>query len=201
MNLTQCRMARAALDLGVRELAELAGVSPDTVSRFETRGADSRQNGRGSSDRIGRARRGIHHGGQPGVRMRPIDLTAIDNATWSPWKFAPSEADAVIKIRREWPGLLGQSLTSDGPLFFFAPSTEIRVAEAQPGEMGGSWDYRTKQRIFIPKSDERKPVNATPVWWTVTPDDPDQADEHLAGQKMIGLSQVWLACRLSCVRL
>lgn len=31
----QCRMARVALDLGVRELASAAGVSPDTVARFE----------------------------------------------------------------------------------------------------------------------------------------------------------------------
>lgn len=32
----QVRMARAALGLGVRELAELAGVSFTTVNRFET---------------------------------------------------------------------------------------------------------------------------------------------------------------------
>jgi transcriptional regulator with XRE-family HTH domain len=31
----QCRMARAALGLGVRDLAELAKVSPNTVTRFE----------------------------------------------------------------------------------------------------------------------------------------------------------------------
>ena len=31
----QCRMARAALDLGVRDLAALAKVSPNTVARFE----------------------------------------------------------------------------------------------------------------------------------------------------------------------
>lgn len=32
---TQIRMARAALGWGVRELAKRAGVSPNTVSRFE----------------------------------------------------------------------------------------------------------------------------------------------------------------------
>lgn len=32
----QLRMARAALGLGVRELAELAGVSFTTINRFET---------------------------------------------------------------------------------------------------------------------------------------------------------------------
>lgn len=31
----QCRMARAALGLGVRDLAAAAKVSPDTVARFE----------------------------------------------------------------------------------------------------------------------------------------------------------------------
>jgi len=31
----QCKMARVALGLGVRELAELAKVSPDTVARLE----------------------------------------------------------------------------------------------------------------------------------------------------------------------
>lgn len=31
----QCKMARAALGLGVRELAALAAVSPDTIARLE----------------------------------------------------------------------------------------------------------------------------------------------------------------------
>ena len=35
----QCKMARAALGLGVRELAELAEVSPNTIARLE-RGED-----------------------------------------------------------------------------------------------------------------------------------------------------------------
>lgn len=35
MSIEQCRMARAALSLGVRDLAELAQVSPNTVTRFE----------------------------------------------------------------------------------------------------------------------------------------------------------------------
>jgi transcriptional regulator with XRE-family HTH domain len=35
MLVSQCKMARTALGLGVRELAELADLSPDTVMRFE----------------------------------------------------------------------------------------------------------------------------------------------------------------------
>ncbi|MEE9925811.1 MAG: transcriptional regulator [Brucella anthropi] len=32
----QCRMARVALNIGVRELAEMAKVSTNTITRFET---------------------------------------------------------------------------------------------------------------------------------------------------------------------
>lgn len=39
MNAVQCKMARAATGLGVRELAELADVSPATITRLE-RGED-----------------------------------------------------------------------------------------------------------------------------------------------------------------
>lgn len=35
MNPVQCKMARMALNLGVRDLAALAKVAPGTVSRFE----------------------------------------------------------------------------------------------------------------------------------------------------------------------
>jgi transcriptional regulator with XRE-family HTH domain len=35
MNATQCKMARVATGLGLRDLAEKAGVSPNTISRLE----------------------------------------------------------------------------------------------------------------------------------------------------------------------
>lgn len=35
MEPVECRAARAALRIGIRELAALAGLSPDTVARFE----------------------------------------------------------------------------------------------------------------------------------------------------------------------
>jgi len=35
MNPQQCRMARAALDLGVRDLAKIADVAPNTIARLE----------------------------------------------------------------------------------------------------------------------------------------------------------------------
>jgi transcriptional regulator with XRE-family HTH domain len=35
MNATQCRMARAALQIGIRDIAKMAKVAPGTVSRLE----------------------------------------------------------------------------------------------------------------------------------------------------------------------
>ncbi len=64
------KMARAALGLGVRELAELAKVSPDTVARLE-RGEELKDR---TVEAIQAAleAKGLEftNGGQPGVRMR-----------------------------------------------------------------------------------------------------------------------------------
>ena len=65
----QCRMARAALGLGVRELAAAAKVSTDTVARFE-RGDELKER---TIDALQRALEaaGIEFtdGDQPGVRL------------------------------------------------------------------------------------------------------------------------------------
>jgi transcriptional regulator with XRE-family HTH domain len=65
----QCRMARAALSLGVRELAGLAKVSIDTVARFE-RGEELKER---TIDALSRALEaaGVEftNGDQPGVRL------------------------------------------------------------------------------------------------------------------------------------
>jgi transcriptional regulator with XRE-family HTH domain len=68
----QSRMARAALSLGVRELAAAAKVSTDTVARFE-RGEELKER---TIDAIRRALEdaGVEfideNGGGPGVRLR-----------------------------------------------------------------------------------------------------------------------------------
>lgn len=68
----QCKMARVALGLGVRELATLADVSPDTVARME-RGEKLRA---GTIESLQNALReaGVEfieqNGGGPGVRLR-----------------------------------------------------------------------------------------------------------------------------------
>jgi transcriptional regulator with XRE-family HTH domain len=68
----QCRMARAALDLGVRELAAAAKLSIDTVSRFE-RGDELKERTVEALHRTLVAA-GIEfideNGGGPGVRLK-----------------------------------------------------------------------------------------------------------------------------------
>ena len=68
----QCRMARAALGLGVRELAAAAKVSTDTVARFE-RGEDLKERTIEALQRTFEAA-GVEfideNGGGPGVRLK-----------------------------------------------------------------------------------------------------------------------------------
>lgn len=72
MEPVQCKMARVALGLGVRELAELAKVSPDTIARLE-RGDRLRERTiddvRGALEAAG-VEFIPENGGGPGVRLR-----------------------------------------------------------------------------------------------------------------------------------
>ena len=72
MNAVQCKMARAATGLGVRELAELADVSPATITRLER-----------------------------GEELMPRTITAIRNALESTGvEFINDErGDGVVKLR------------------------------------------------------------------------------------------------------
>ena len=70
MNAAQCRMARAALQIGVRELADAAKVSPSTIARLEA-GDELRER---TIDAIRSALEsaGVEftNGDAPGVRLR-----------------------------------------------------------------------------------------------------------------------------------
>ena len=72
MKAIQLRMARAAVGWGVRDLAEKAGVTANTVTRIEN-GADAKQS---TLDRLKSALEAAgvefidENGGGPGVRMR-----------------------------------------------------------------------------------------------------------------------------------
>ena len=72
----QCRMARAALGMGVRELAAAAKVSADTVARFE-RGDELKER---TVEALQRALEiaGVEftNGDQPGVRLARTTVAA-----------------------------------------------------------------------------------------------------------------------------
>ena len=78
----QCRMARAALQIGVREIAKLAEVSPNTIARFER--GESLYPRTTAAIRAAFEEAGVEfiaeNGGGAGVRMRmpssPADATA-----------------------------------------------------------------------------------------------------------------------------
>ena len=75
MNATQCRMARAALELGVRELAALAKVSPTTVSKLEA--GEELKPRTIDAIRVALENAGVifvdENGEGPGVRLRKVD--------------------------------------------------------------------------------------------------------------------------------
>jgi predicted transcriptional regulator len=70
----QCKMARVALGIGVRELAKLADVSPNTIARLE-RGEDMRDSTL-SAIRAALEAAGVdfidENGGGAGVRLRKV---------------------------------------------------------------------------------------------------------------------------------
>ena len=77
MKAVQLRMARAAVGWGVRELAERAGVTANTVTRIEN-GADAKQSTIDSLQRALEAA-GVEftNGDQPGVRLSPASKRMI----------------------------------------------------------------------------------------------------------------------------
>ncbi len=92
----QCRMARAALGLGVRELAAAAKVSIDTVARFE-RGEELKER---TIDALQRALEvaGVEftNGDQPGVRLTKAAATHSTKVA-----SAPNPAVAAKAARRK----------------------------------------------------------------------------------------------------
>jgi transcriptional regulator with XRE-family HTH domain len=70
MNAAQCRMARAALQLGVRELAKMAKVSPATIVRFEASGELKERTVDAIRAALEAAGVEFTDGEQPGVRLK-----------------------------------------------------------------------------------------------------------------------------------
>ena len=94
MKAIQLRMARAAIGWGVRELAEKAGVTANTVTRIEN-GADAKQSTINALQRALEAA-GIEftNGDQPGVRLTKV-VAARSAEPASPSK--PTVAAKVVR--------------------------------------------------------------------------------------------------------
>jgi transcriptional regulator with XRE-family HTH domain len=90
MNAVQLRMARAALRWGVRELAERAGVTANTVTRIEN-GSDAKQS---TMDALQRALEagGVEFtsGERPGVRMSADANRPVEDSVSRSTKSEPS---------------------------------------------------------------------------------------------------------------
>ena len=67
----QCRMARAALQLGVREVAALASVSPNTIARLERGEALYPRTVEAIRAALESAGVEFTNGDAPGVRLKP----------------------------------------------------------------------------------------------------------------------------------
>jgi transcriptional regulator with XRE-family HTH domain len=96
----QCRMARAALGLGVRELAVAAKVSIDTVARFE-RGEELKERTIEALQRALEAA-GVEftNGGKPGVRLARAAETAEASKSAVAGKAARGQTANVPRKKR-----------------------------------------------------------------------------------------------------
>ena len=75
MNAAQCRMGRAALNIGVRELAKTAKVSTNTVTRLESGELLKPRTVEAVQRALEAAGIEFTNGDKPGVRLKPTRET------------------------------------------------------------------------------------------------------------------------------
>jgi transcriptional regulator with XRE-family HTH domain len=101
----QCRMARAALGLGVRELAAAAKVSIDTVARFERGDELKERTIEALRHTLEAAGVEFTNGDQPGVRLskaaaaRSLEPAGASKPTLAPRAVRGKTAKAIEKKR------------------------------------------------------------------------------------------------------
>src|SRR3954452_1726589 len=95
----QCRMARAALGLGVRELAAAAKMSTDTVARFER--GDELKERTIDALKLALEAAGVEftNGDQPGVRLAKASAVGPTRAAKASKRTAPIRPAAKAKTR------------------------------------------------------------------------------------------------------
>ncbi|WP_428385557.1 helix-turn-helix domain-containing protein [Methylocystis sp.] len=72
MNAAQCRMARAALQLGIRELANAAKVSPSTIARLEAGDELKERTVDAIRNALEAAGVAFTNGDEPGVKLKKV---------------------------------------------------------------------------------------------------------------------------------
>jgi transcriptional regulator with XRE-family HTH domain len=70
MNATQCRMARAALQIGIRDIAKMAKVAPGTISRLEAGEELKPRTVEAIRHAFEKAGVAFTNGDEPGVKLR-----------------------------------------------------------------------------------------------------------------------------------
>jgi len=70
MNAAQCRMARAALQIGIRDIARMAKVAPGTVSRLEAGEELKPRTLKAIQRAFEKAGVAFTNGDEPGVKLR-----------------------------------------------------------------------------------------------------------------------------------
>jgi transcriptional regulator with XRE-family HTH domain len=70
MNAVQCRMARAALQIGIRDIAKMAKVAPGTISRLEAGEELKPRTVEAIRHAFEKAGVAFTNGDEPGVKLR-----------------------------------------------------------------------------------------------------------------------------------
>jgi DNA-binding LacI/PurR family transcriptional regulator len=70
MNAVQCRMARAALQIGIRDIAKMAKVAPGTISRLEAGEELKPRTVEAIRHAFEKAGLAFTNGDEPGVKLR-----------------------------------------------------------------------------------------------------------------------------------
>ena len=87
------------------------------------------------------------NGGQPGVKMRQIDMESIERTRWPQWVEADTAEVAIAAIRKIWPQT---TVVDDGRqhIVYLGLNQEIRAAEVD--YLGNNrWRFRVKKPRYI----------------------------------------------------
>ena len=152
-SIRQIKAARALLGWSQEELATRSGVSYPTIARLESSDGDVGGRADTAAKIVGALESaGVEftNGGQPGVKMRQIDMKSIERTRWPQWVEADTAEVAIAAIRKIWPQT---TVVDDGRqhIVYLGLNQEIRAAEVD--YLGNNrWRFRVKKPRYIAAS-------------------------------------------------